>query len=551
MEFIPSFPGYAPTLPNVIADAARRHDGREFLVDGARRYTFREAERVSAEFARGLLALGVGKGARVALVMPDTADWVLAWWAAARIGALTIPLSTFFQPKELDWALKEADIDTLFLASSYLGRDYVERLERAVPDLAGQTSTRIAAASHPYLRNVVVWGECDRPWAIKGSEGLRAQALAAPAIDDALLRQAEGQVAPSDLLLGICTSGSTAAPKIVIHTHGSMIRTAHFLCATFLGLRPDERNYSGMPLFWLGGFNCNLMPAIFEGACMVFSESPRPEDVLDLVLREKLTRVMMWPQQYKPLADLAARRGVDISHTMANLNFNGPDGKPIPPERRIVTLLGMTETFGPHGYGQLNEQLPEGKGGSWGTPVRGIERKIVDPQTGATLPPGQQGELCIRGFSLMDGYYKRERSEVFDAEGWFHTGDTCSIDADGYLFFSGRVSDMIKTTGANVSPLEVERLMVTYPGVAEALAVGMPDAERGERVVAVVVPKQGENVDPEALRRRMLEDISSYKVPKSIVVMSYDEVPRTTSGKAQKNALKGLLAERLAAKPGA
>jgi acyl-CoA synthetase (AMP-forming)/AMP-acid ligase II len=544
MEYVPKFPDYPPTLPNALADVARRHDAREFLVDGDRRWTYRQAERDSAQLARALLALGIGKGTRVAIVLPDCADWVLAWFAAGRIGALTIPLSTFFQAKELEWALKEADIDTLIVGATILGRDFVERIERAVPGLAKQASTSLFVASHPYLRRIVVWDGCDRPWAIQGRAALEQFAREHPEIDDAFLASIEAQVAPSDLLIGICTSGSTAAPKIVIHTHASMLRACHFYRETYLGMRHDERSYAGMPLFWLGGFNCNLMPGMFEGACMVFSPSPRTEDVLEVVLREKVTRVMMWPQQYKPLSDLATERSVDIAHTMASLNYNGLDGKPIPPERRILGLLGMTESFGPHGYGRFDEVIPERNGACSGAAVKGIERRIIDPQTGQTLPPGRQGELCIRGWSLMEGYYKRERSEIFDADGWFHTGDTCELNAEGYIYFRGRLSDMIKTTGANVSPIEVERLMATYPGVAEAIVVGLPDKERGERVVAVVVPKLGENVDPDALRQRMQQDISSYKVPKQIVLMTYDEVPRTTSAKVQKHAVKALLEKR-------
>jgi acyl-CoA synthetase (AMP-forming)/AMP-acid ligase II len=540
MEAIPFLPDYPPTLPNVIAGAVRRHGEREFLVDGERRLSFRDAERESAELARGLLALGIGKGTRVAIVLPDGADWVLAWWAAARIGALTIPLSTFFQARELEWALREADVDTLIYAPSFLGRDYLERLERAVPALAAQTGTRIVAASHPFLRHIVVWGDCDRPWAIEGAAALRALARENASIDDAFLRAVEAQVAPSDLLIGICTSGSTAWPKIVIHTHGSMVRATHFLRSTVLGLKPDERNYSGMPLFWLGGLNCNLMPAVYEGACMVFSKSPKPEDVLEVVLREKVTRIAMWPQQYKPLTDLAASRGVTLDpRILMNLPQLIPGA--LPPERRIATLLGMTESFGPHGAGTYAEELPEKQGGNCGVNVRGVERKIVDPETGRDLPPGAEGELYIRGFLLMDGYYKRERGEVFKPDGWFATGDTCSINEDGYLWFRGRLSDMIKTSGANVAPAEVEVVLMACPGVAEAIAVGVPDAERGERVVAVVVPRQGETVDPDALRNRLAGEISAYKVPRQIVVMNYDEVPRTSSAKVQRNALKAKL----------
>lgn len=545
MEYVPPVPGFAPTLPNLIADVSTRFADNEFLVDGALRLTYAQAERSAAQVARGLLALGVGKAARVAIVLPDKADWVIAWWAAARIGALTIPLSTLYQARELAWALQQADVDTVIIAHGFLGVDYLERLEQAVPGLAQQASPQLFLKSQPYLRRVIVWGECDRPWAIQGAKALDAIAQEHAAIDDAYLREVESRIEPSDLLIGICTSGSSSVPKIVLHTHASMIRATYAVRESFLGLiRAEDRCYSGMPMFWVGGLNVNLMPATYAGACVVFAPSPKATDVLDVIVSEHITRVAMWPTQYKPLMDLAAARGVDLHHiTMVNR----PQDRAVPtvpPERRIVSLLGMTETFGPHGFGNWDEDLGEANGGSFGRQVQGIERRIVDPLTHAELPRGQEGELQVRGFPMMEGYYKRERSEVFLPDGWFATGDICAINADGCLFFRGRMGDMIKTLGANVSPQEVEAVMMTCPGVAEAVVVGVPDADAGERVVAVVVARQGESVDGETLRKRLLGEMSAYKVPREILVMAHEQIPRTGAAKVQRNALKALLEQR-------
>jgi acyl-coenzyme A synthetase/AMP-(fatty) acid ligase len=545
MTDVPFLPDYPATLPNVIADTTRRYADREFLVMGERRLTFRDVERSSAHLARGLLAAGVGKATRVGIIIPNTPDWVEAWYAAGRIGAFTVPLSTFFQAREISWALNEADIDTLLIVDEYLGHNYIERLERAIPELASQTSTQLYLPSHPYLRRIVVWGQCDRPWAIKGPQALRAMADAVPTIDDAYLKTVESLVTPADLLMGICTSGSTAQPKIVVHTHGSVLKTTHAYRSYSLGnFRPDERCLCAMPFFWLGGLNSNLMPVIYEGACLLFSESQRAEDQLDVLIKEKATRASMWPAQFKPIREVAEARGLNLNHLVPGVEVRDPAGNILPLERRIASLLGMTESFGPHGVGNWGEVLEEKNGASWGRNLEGIERKIVDPTTGETLPPGKDGELYIRGWSMMAGYYKRERGEIFDADGWFPTGDTCHINENGYLYFKGRVSDMIKTAGANVSPQEVELLMVTYPGVAEAIVLGMPDDVRGENVLAVVIPRDGAKIDSAAMQKRMKDEISSYKIPKEFVVMNFSDVPRTTSGKVQRNALKKLLAER-------
>jgi acyl-coenzyme A synthetase/AMP-(fatty) acid ligase len=539
---VPVFPDYPPTLPNVLADCVARYAEHEFLVEGERRLTYRDAERETSALARGLLALGVGKAARVGVLMPNCADWVLAWLAAARIGAFTVPLSTFFQAREISWALNEADIDTLLVCSSFLSADYLERLERAVPELADQSSPQLFLASHPYLRRIVVWGPCDRRWAMKGPEALRE---AGQGVDEALVAGVEALVSPADWLIGICTSGSTAHPKIVVHAHGGFVRITHAFRPYLLGARPGDRNYCGQPLFWLGGLNTNLMPVMYEGACMVFAPTPRVEDVFETVIREQATRISLWGTEFKPLFELGDSRGVDL-RPLAMYDFDPRDaaGRPIPPERRMVSLMGMTETFGPHGVGRWEEILPEKNGMSWGRALQGIERKVVDPASGRTLPPGEAGELQVRGFSLMQGYYKRERDEVFEPDGFFATGDTASLDEDGYVYFKGRLSEMIKTAGANVSPQEVETLMGGYEGVAEAIVFGLPDEARGQCVAAVVVPRQGAVIDVEALLRRLRADISSYKVPKKVFVLDYGEVPRTSTGKARKIDLQRMIEER-------
>lgn len=548
MEYVPPLPEYQPTLPNLIRDAVSHFADSEYMVFGSTRHTYSSAECASAVLARGLLSIGICKGSRVAILLPDTPDWVMAWWAAGRIGALVIPLSTMYQPRELAWALKEADIDTLLMVDSFLGVDYVDRVERAIPMLSSQNGLQLFVRSHPYLRRIVVWGECERPWAIRGPDALASLAESNLAIDDDFLREIESQVTPSDLLIGICTSGSTSLPKIVLHTHGSMIRATHAVQETFLGMiKPADRCYSGMPLFWVGGMNVNLMPATYAGACIVFAPSPKPHDILEVIVRERVTRVAMWPTQYKPLLNLAVVRGVHLSNVTM---VNRPDDRvdpPAPADRRIASLLGMTETFGPHGFGNWDEDLGERNGGSYGRQVQGVDRRIVDPDTHVELPAGQPGELYVRGFSLMDGYYKRERSQVFVEDGWFATGDICSINVDGCLFFLGRRGDMIKTLGANVSPQEVEAFMLTYPGVAEAIVVGIPDESSGERVVAAVVAQKGKDVDAAQLRQHMLQVMSSYKVPKVIVMMSHDEVPRTAASKVQRNSLKAILENQLTA----
>lgn len=528
------------TLPELVKAAAAMHGGRDFVVLGDERLSFRGAEARSRELARGLIGLGVGKGSRVGLLMPNSPAWVTGWFAAARTGALTVALSTFFRPPELSWGLGHNDIDTLLVAARYLNNDYVEALERAIPELAAQTGPELFLPSHPFLRRIVVFGDCDRPWALKGPDAIDAAARANPRIDDAFLAEVEANIAPTDPLITICTSGSTAEPKAVVHCHGVAVEaTRQFL--PYYDWRPDDRAYSGHPYFWIGGLNVNLLPALYVGDCQVCSASPDPAALAALVERERLTRLAIWPSQAAGLREAAERDGRDLSSVRVGLDNLDEDGRPIPPERRYGGVFGMTETFGMHALEVLNRPVPPQKAGSHGRPLPGIERRIVDRETGAALGPGQVGELHLRGHTLMLGYYKKPRDQVFTRDGFFPTGDLCYIDEDDWLYFVGRASEMIKTSGANVSPREVELALLAQGGLREAHVFGVADPLKGEVVTAVLVPEPGEPPDVERRLARLRGDLSPYKVPRRATAMAYEAVPRTLSGKPDKTRLKTML----------
>lgn len=546
----PVLPDFPPTLPNLMANARSKFPDQPFLVCGDQQLTYAEADARSAELARGMLAAGIGKATRVAILMPNSPDWVLCWLAASRIGAITFPVSTLFQPRELAWLLDHADIDTLLVTGHYAGHDYMERLERAIPGLAAQRTTPLAIPSHPYLRRVVAWGDTSRAWALRGPDDVLALAAARPAIDNAFLASVESKIVPSDSLLAICTSGSTAEPKVVLHSHSSALLTP-YMHLTYKVRNGGMRDFVGMPLFWLGGLNVNLIPGLFEGACLVFSPTPKTDDILDTIVRHKVNRVNMWMTQRKALFDRAAEKGINLAAMVGDITEpRDADGNIIPMNRRVSSILGMTESFGPHGVEWRNTILPESRAGSLGHAVEGIERRIVDQVSGAVLAPGETGELQIRGFTLMQGYYKKARDEVFTRDGWFSTGDLCHLDADGYIYFHSRRSEMIKSMGANIAPREVELQLESLPGVREAIVFGVPDEKRGESVMAVVVPLEGQKVDGNALRAGLKDRLSSYKVPDDIIVARFEDIPRTDSGKSKKNELRKILPTLKAAAAG-
>jgi len=538
------FPPYPATVPEFIRTRSEAFGSRPLILLGERRIRYAEADELSARLARGLLALGLAKGARVGLLMPNGPDWVVAWLAAARIGCVVVPINTFSKPRELAFVLRHADVHALLCVPRTLGNDTLERLEAAAPGLASAVTPTLFLAAIPQLRHLVVWGGCDRAWATSERD-LEAAALANPATGAAFLAEVERSVTPADPMLIIYSSGSTADPKGAVHSHGSLIRHA-FNLNSFRDLRADDRIFSPMPFFWVGGFVFTLLSAMHVGAFLICQESFEPGETLLLLERERATIAAGWPHTAKAMMDHPSFRQRDLSSVRSgNLYALLPEGvRPRDPELRSNSL-GMTETCGPHTIDRMDVDLPERLRGSFGHSVPGVEHKVVDPQTGKTLPPGSPGEICVRGYPVLQGLHKVEREDAFDRDGFYHTGDGGSFDADGVLFFQGRLGDMIKTAGANVSPREVELSIEAFPEVQSAFVVGVPDPVRGQNVAAAVVLDSGRELSAEELRERLRKDLAAYKIPRQVFFAPKGELPFTDSGKIDKRRLAELLARRL------
>jgi acyl-CoA synthetase (AMP-forming)/AMP-acid ligase II len=538
------FPDYEPTLPVFLNELVARHGDRELIVQDERRLSFREAEARSARLALWLLAEGVGKGAHVAILLPNGPEWVIAWLAATRIGAVAVPINTFYKARELAWTLRHADADTLLTTARFLTHDYPARLEEAAPSLARATGPRLFLPELPFLRRVVLAGGCERPWAL-GWDALERDAGRAAGIDGEFLARAEAAVRPADEMVLLYSSGSTAEPKGALHTHETVLSHS-FNLSSLRDLKESDRVWSPMPFFWVGGFVFAFVGNLQAGATTLCEEIFDPGRTLAFLERERATVALGWPHFGKALAEHPDAATRDLSALRAG---NVPDI--LPPEivpadpRRRGNALGMTETCGPHTWS--DGPLPEALAGSFGRAVPGVEHKVVDPETGATLPPGELGELCVRGYSLMQRLYKLPRRETFDADGFYHTGDAGFFDADGVLWFQGRLGEMIKSGGANVTPSEVEAVLASYPEVKAAFVVGLPDPSRGQNVAAAVVAEAGQAIDADALKRRVKGELSAYKVPRHVWVFEDGTLPFTDSGKIDKRRLETLLAERVAA----
>lgn len=552
----PALPPYAPTIANMLGHAAHHHGDQELLVRGADRLTFAELERRSLAAARALVAAGVGKGSHVGVLLPNGPEFAVAFMAAARIGAVVIPMSTLYQARELAWVLNHADIDTLIVAPSYLNHDYVARLEQALPALAGQSGERLLLEEAPHLRRVYVWADAVPPWARRAGALLDGDA----AVGEGLIRAMEAAVTPADHAFMIYTSGSTAEPKGVVHAHGNSVRHSYQMATVYALPKRGERVLSSRPFFWIAGLSATLFYAMHGGFCLVIPDAPEPTSYLRLMEAERADFVTGNAPSFAAIINQAAADDGPLSLVQIVSDYAGVVDRTATPPRfvcdrlealisaaeaertrsRMPSIYGMTETTSAYVSLRAPERVPEDRVGANGKPAPGAFVRIVDPETRTPLPPGEPGELLAGGYSLMAGLYKRERHETFLGEVLYATGDMCKVDEEGWVTFVTRLSEMIKISGANVAPLEVESLLNAREAIRESAVVGV-ERDRRTELVAAVVLHEGASLDEQTLIAELKGELSSFKVPKRIVVMTDAEVPRTATGKIHKPRLKILL----------
>lgn len=524
-------PSIPSTIPGQFSAVVAARGTRDALAMLGETVTYDELDKRTSRMARALLATGAGKGSRIALLAPDGIFWATAFLAGLRIGALVTVVSTMCTPRELAHILRHSDVQTLIATRRFLRHDYARTLEEALPGLA---ASAVGGLEAPYLRTIWLDDAAGLGWA----SALDDLLATADSVDENLLKAIEDQVHPSDDAVIVYTSGSTALPKAVIHTQWNVSRHPPELAKLFL-IRPDDRMLPMLPAFWLGGM-AMFFQILSQGATLVYPDSPDIEVIIETMKQLRVNRINGWGDGLTRLRKLAPEHGINIDDIVGLGPFRDARGELIPVQFQSG-MLGMSETFAPHSAEPLDYRMPDDKPWCCGRPVNGFERRIVDPETGEILPTGQTGELQLRGGALMRGMYKRLDSEVFTPDGFYPTGDLCHIDADDYLYFHARRNDMIKTRAANVSRLEVEAALNELPEVDTAVVTGLDDPEYGQIVAAAVVPAVGAPSDADHLRQALRKSLSSYKVPKRIVFIEADDIPRTATGKLKLHELGALI----------
>jgi acyl-CoA synthetase (AMP-forming)/AMP-acid ligase II len=535
------------TLPGFLHEIVARHGSRvalRFPAEG-RELRYDELEREARALARALVDAGVVKGARIAVLLGNRPEWAAAWLAAGLVGAVLVPVNTFAPPEERDWILRHADVSLLLLQPALASHAYLDELLARHPEIVACAPGRIRCPALPQLRRVVSLGPGPARGAVEAFEPFLAHA---GGVDDALLDALAAEVFPSDDALVIYTSGTTERPKGIVHSQRTpVIQSLRF--AEYMGLVPEDRVFTSQPFFWTAGIAMSLGASLAAGACLVLQELFEPGGALEIIEREQISVVHAWPHQEQALGEHpdAARRDLG---SVRKTRFSSPLARLAGLEKDAWGMdasYGLSETFTI--ASALPAETPAAlRAGSSGRALPGTLLRIVDPGTGAPLPPGEAGEIAVKGVTLMRGYHKLDPELAFDENGWFRTQDGGSLAEDGQLHWSGRLSNLIKTGGANVSPLEIEAALRGYPALRAALAVGVPHPTLGEAVVLCAIAEEGAAVpDAESVRAFLRERLAPYKIPRRVLLFSPEELSYTGNQKIQVGPLRAAAVARLAA----
>ncbi len=521
--------------------AATRPDA-EAVVFRDQRLTYAALHSRAGEFARALLAVGVRRGDRVAVLLPNRPEWLVAALAIARIGGIVTAISTFSTPRELAWALDHSGAAALVTVEAFRGRGYLGALHDLCPELSRHAPGELQSVRLPRLRTVVCVDE-RRHDGVFHPDDFLARASTMPA---AALEAAQRAVAPDDVCYILYTSGSTATPKGVTLAHGGVIENG-FDIGERQHLTAADRLWLAVPLFWSFGA-ANALPAIMtHGGSLVLQESFEPGEALELLDRERCSVYYGMANMARAMLEHPDRSRRRLASMRTGLTIGLPEDIEMTMEavgaRELCNVYGSTETYGNCAVTDAHDPLPV-RLHTQGLPLPGMEVRVVHPETRQRLAAGDIGELGVRGY-VTPGYHRAPElsADAFDRDGYFLTGDLGLIGDDGRVRFRGRLKEMIKTGGINVAPLEVEEVLLQHPDIKQAYVVGVPDRDKDELVAAVLELRAGATADADVIVAFCRERLASYKVPVRLAFRKAEEFPRTPTGKIHKPGLRQELAE--------
>jgi fatty-acyl-CoA synthase len=501
----------------ILEHSAAAFPEREALVFGSRRYSFNEVKRLAEQCAAGLHHHGLRKGDRIALIMPNWTEFVIAYFAVARLGAILVPLNVRFRRQELSYILRNSGAKAVITCASFSDLDYIELLKELRPDL-------------PELAHIVVIGQS------QGGPGLISW--------ESLLNETPGTSLPAiqldpvqDLFTILYTSGTTGQPKGVMLTHYNLVTNAIML-AEGLESTEEDRYLVAVPLFHVFGITATVLTAYVSGASLVLLDLFRPEEALSLVETERITIHQGVPTMFILELNYPNFNRFDLSSLRTGLIAAAPAPAEIIRRIRqemgmnIISAYGLTETS-PCLTMTRFEDDDRTRSETVGRALPGVEIKIIN-EDGEKAPVGEVGELVCRSSGVMKGYYKlpEATAAAFDREGWFYTGDLATVDADENIRIVGRKKEMINRGGYKIYPREVEELYYRHPAVLEVAVVGVPDPVLGEKSMACIRLKPGHRAEEIELREFLRGKLADFKLPDYFQFV--ESLPMTSSGKVKK-----------------
>jgi fatty-acyl-CoA synthase len=512
--------GDVPLLGETIGDnllrVAATHPDVEALVDvpTGSRYTYAELVAAVDALAAGLIDAGVGVGDRVGIWAPNCAEWVLLQYATARMGAILVNINPAYRGHELEFVLRQSGVCLLVSATSFKTSDYAAMIDAVRADL-------------PDLREVVYLGSP------------RWQELSTAPVTEQVAER--GSALSCDDPINIqYTSGTTGFPKGATLSHHNIVNNGFFI-GELLGYSELDRVCIPVPFYHCFGMVLGNLACTTHGATIVIpAPSFEPERTLVAVQQERCTSLYGVPTMFIAELDLPDFASYDVSHLRTGIMAGSPC--PVEVMKRVVSDLhmeqvaicyGMTETAPVSTQTRGDDDLDR-RVGTVGRVHPHVEIKVVDPETGRTVPRGQPGELCTRGYSVMLGYWNdpERTGEVIDAARWMHTGDLATMDAGGYVNIVGRIKDMVIRGGENIYPREIEEFLYSHPAVADVQVVGVPDEKYGEELCAWIRKRDGDDATEDDIRDYCRARLAHFKVPRYVLFV--DEFPMTVTGKIQK-----------------
>ena len=540
------------TLGDFFDAMVARQPEREALVSvhQQRRYTYASLQTEARRLASALLGLGLVPGDRVGIWSHNNAEWVLMQLATAQVGLVLVNINPAYRTSEVEYALNKVGCRLLVSMARFKTSDYLGMLRELAPEWQRQEPGRLGAVKLPHL-NTVVWIDeagqgADEPGLLRFSD-LLARGDAA----DARVAEVAAGLKATDPINIQFTSGTTGFPKGATLTHRNILNNGFFI-GECMRLTPQDRLCIPVPLYHCFGMVLGNLACITHGATIVYpNDGFDPLTVLQTVQDERCTGLHGVPTMF--IAELDHPRFAEFD--LSTLRTGIMAGSPCPTEvmKRVVEQMHLSEITIAYG---MTETSPVSCQSSTETPLAKrvstvghvqphLEVKIVNPDTGQTVPVGERGEFCTRGYSVMHGYWGDEAKtrEAIDAEGWMHTGDLATMDAEGYVNIVGRIKDMVIRGGENIYPREIEEFLYRHPQVQDVQVVGVPDAKYGEELCAWIVVKPGQQLTEEAVRAFCKGQIAHYKVPRYIRFVT--GFPMTVTGKIQKFRIRDEMKDQL------